>query len=183
MRYHWDRDSLQLFNSFLKYAERIAAADEQGGIFMDGLQAEFNPDRFARILPVQPVKQREYVFSETVLSGGDRNSNNRWFVKCLTVECFKPCDGCIGVCVRLKVSNKITTDIFVVKVLLSAFKLSGNGCFFGRLFGGKIAASSCTAEDTAPDTSGSVAIRTGHAGIKGNLIYFFSISFFEFIVK
>ena len=71
------------------------------------------------------------------------------------------------------------SDIFIMEELFTFLDLKG----YGGSFGGKVAASSCTAKNAAPDAAGPVTVWTGHSGIKGNLVYFLTIFTFEYIIK
>ena len=152
-------DSPQLCDGSGKAGERIATPDKTGGIFVDRLQSELDPDRLDL---VQTVEQCEYLVAKAVRARGNGKRDDFRIGYGFQKDTFQIFYRSVGVRVRLKVGNifmdrTLFGDQFFLHTELLRNRKDRRSC--------KITGAACTAENTAAGTYSSVPVRTGHATV------------------
>ena len=141
------------------------------------LKSQFDPHRLDLIKLIQKGKN---LISDAVRSCPDGQCYYGRMPDCLRKNLSKVYDRCIRIRVCLKISNIFVNRTFRTKHLDLAVNLIGYG---KRRICCKIAASSGTAENTAPASQLTVPVRTGHAAIQSYFVDFFTKHLLKHIVQ
>ena len=138
--------------------KRIASADIPCGLFMDGLQSQFDPDELVRIITFQAFQQRHDFISKAIRPCCDRDAGNIRFRKRLPVNGIQIGYRSVGISIGLKISDIAAACLFGPKKLFAGCQLFRDG---KGASGSKITAAACAAENTAPGIQRPIPVGAG----------------------
>ena len=151
-------DGPQLCDGSSKAGERIASPDKTGGIFVDRLQSELDPDRLD---PVQTVKQCEYLVAKAVRACGNGKRDDFRIGYGFQKDTFQIFYRSVGVRVCLKVG-----DIFMDRTLFGDQFFCIRSCSeIGRTAGAAKSPERLRCRRYSRRYLRFVPVRTGHATV------------------
>ena len=100
--------------------QRVPAPDVTGAVWMYGLQSQLHPNGFDLI---EALQKGQDLWPKAVRARGDRERNNLRRSDCLAKQSVQVREGGIGIGKALKISNVLTTFIFMGNPLLGVGQL------------------------------------------------------------
>ena len=158
-----DPGGMQSVTGIGKTGKRIASAYIKGGLFMDGLQPQFDPDELVRVIIFQSFQQRQHFISKAVRPCGDGDTGDIRFGKRLSVNGIQVGGRSVGIGIGLKISDIAAAGLFATKELLAGCQLLPDG---KGASGSEIPAAACAAENAAAGIQRPVPVGAGKACIQ-----------------